>query len=1333
MLTPGGGLVAARDISISGGLENAGNLLAQNTLEVSGAEINNLGGSIAGKMVSLAALNDLNNIGGSIVGQSLVNLEAGGSVNLAAKTVNTSVVNDGQFSNRTMIDQAAVVAVTGPEGLLVIEAGGDVNLKAARVNSAGSAAVLAGNDINLGGLEVSFEQKTSLNDPKNMMRLRETEEVGSQVKAQGDLLLAAGRDLNVTGSQVYSDGDLTAQAGRDLTITEGRSAYYSEVNLYYANNKIGSQKSTRERLLDNADKAIASDLSGNAATITAGNNFTLRGSSLAASEGLSISAGGGVNISGAENFYESERCKVTKRSDLTGGLSGGRVSLGYGQSEKGRESADESYWHSASLAGSENGLVSVYAGLETTISGSQVIAGTGDLVISGQNVTIDSQFDTYDHSDRQWTKQSGLTLSIGLSGAVGAAINAASQLSDQARAAKEAKSDRAAALYGLAAARGVYDLGQGIMGLPGAFAQDAANAGGGNPTSNAVGVSVSLGYSSGKTENKYESHDTVVSGSYITSGGSAAIAARGDESGRGGDLNIIGSLISADSRVFLTANNDLNLISAEELSAFKSSNKSSGGGVSVSYGFGTSGGGWGGSASYSQSQGRGQGESLSYVETIISGGQGVEFSSGRDTLMKGARIYGETIIGRVGGNLSIISEQDTARQSFKQSSMGAGVSVDSGGNGASFSVSKQSASGAYASVNEQSGLFAGEGGFEITVGGQTALVGAVIDSEAQAAKNSLVTGSLSVEDIHNQSGYSAKSSGFGAEIGGKSSLSPSLPLKESGQDSSETRSAIAAGNVTITDLAAQMERTGQTAEQVLASLNRDTANAHPGSVEALPDLQKIMDKQAEIADAAGQAGRAVAITVGDIAKSFTKDYEIVKAAEEDAKRVLNSIEASQEEKDLAGQSLEAIEKYWSENPGVIADYEKWSEGGLYKVVLQAAGSALVAQIGNGEGLNAALGAAASQLAAGQIGDFAHTVARSMTEDAARQFVIADLISNVVSSGLGLAAGGESGSNAAAAMNRYNRQLHPDEIRWIKGHAEDFIDLACATEGLCGRDALTEDQAISILARQALRNVDAWWQAVLAPTERQLADNDYMLTRLLAAADSFLKVVGGKNSFNTYDLMENPLPQAFFTAENGQFSNPVIFADFYKNQTSQEYLNFYRGYVHSGIVDNGQLYKKVLDYYGQKAKDTLRGIIENPLIIIIGSTRALGEALGDAGFDLQKDPSGTLTGWGDSLRAQAGGASERFSWQFSTEGRDFLGVLYYDKDAGDLLVHINNATVALAFASSLPIGKVVSAGVKEAYSAAAAVARGVAKGSSISDPVNIKLHVGQQEKKHTGHA
>ena len=532
---------------------------------------------------------------------------------------------------------------------------------------------------------------------------------------------------------------------------------------------------------------------------------------MAATEGLTVLADGNVVIEGAENSYASSYSKETKRRGFTNGFSGGRLSVGYGISEDGEQTSSSDHYYSAALIGSETGDVNIYAGKDAAIRGSQVVAGTGDILLSGENVTIDSQYNISDYTERQWSKKSGLSISVGANGTLGNVISAASSLSEQSRKAGEAKSDRAAALYGIAAARSAYDLGQGLSGM---MSQPAASpAGTGQMGSPSAGVTVSLDFSTSKTESEFTAHSVTANGSYLASGGDTVIVARGDEEGNGGDLNIIGSQLAADGKVKLAANNDLNILSAEESSATVSSNKSTEAGASVSYGFGTGGGGWGGSASFSQDKGNGSSESVSHVESIIRGAEGVEFASGNDTLIKGGQIYGQSVVGNVGGNLTIISEQDTGREEYEQSSIGASVSVGSSGNSASFNFQKQKASGNYASVNEQSGIFAGDGGFDITVGGHTGLVGAVIASEAEADKNTLTTASLSVEDIANFSNYSASTKGFGTDMdfdGGKGGLIPGLPMKESGSDSSQTKSAIAQGQINITDAEAQQRITGQT-------------------------------------------------------------------------------------------------------------------------------------------------------------------------------------------------------------------------------------------------------------------------------------------------------------------------------------------------------------------------------------------------------------------------------------------------------------------------------------------------------------------------------------------
>ena len=57
-----------------------------------------------------------------------------------------------------------------------------------------------------------------------------------------------------------------------------------------------------------------------------------------------------------------------------------------------------------------------------------------------------------------------------------------------------------------------------------------------------------------------------------------------------------------------------------------------------------------------------------------------------------------------------------------------------------------------------------------------------------------------------------------------------------------------------------------------------------------------------------------------------------------------------------------------------------NSGSAWKTILQGAGAALVGQLGNGQGLQAALGAMASQLAAGRVEDFATSMARALDDD-----------------------------------------------------------------------------------------------------------------------------------------------------------------------------------------------------------------------------------------------------------------------------------------------------------------------------------------------------------------
>lgn len=135
----------------------------------------------------------------------------------------------------------------------------------------------------------------------------------------------------------------------------------------------------------------------------------------------------------------------------------------------------------------------------------------------------------------------------------------------------------------------------------------------------------------------------------------------------------------------------------------------------------------------------------------------LSLSSGRDTVLSGAQALGDKIKVDAGRDLSISSLQDTDDYHSwqKDSSAGASFTFGSMTGSASLSMSQTKIDSEYASVGEQSGLFAGDKGFDINVGKHTQLNGGVIASTADSIKNQLSTGTLGWDAIDNEAEYKA--------------------------------------------------------------------------------------------------------------------------------------------------------------------------------------------------------------------------------------------------------------------------------------------------------------------------------------------------------------------------------------------------------------------------------------------------------------------------------------------------------------------------------------------------------------------------------------------------
>ena len=139
----------------------------------------------------------------------------------------------------------------------------------------------------------------------------------------------------------------------------------------------------------------------------------------------------------------------------------------------------------------------------------------------------------------------------------------------------------------------------------------------------------------------------------------------------------------------------------------------------------------------------------------------------------------------------------------------------------------------YASVRQQSGLFAGDGGYDVQVAGNTDLqAGAILSSQPAMAEGT--------RDLQNKASYQASSVGVSIGMGSSSRPTGSGGFgTDSGKEGSTTTSAVSAGTIQIRDAAGQQARTGQSAEQTVASLNTSLSSEQDHSHA----LRQIFDKE----------------------------------------------------------------------------------------------------------------------------------------------------------------------------------------------------------------------------------------------------------------------------------------------------------------------------------------------------------------------------------------------------------------------------------------------------------------------------------------------------------
>ncbi len=971
----------------------------------------------AGGNAIMRAGNDLNVTASAINAGHTAQLVAANDLNLNAAGNEQSSRTGGSESHQSGAERSTVTA--GDKVTLV--AGRDVTSQAAGIAAEGNVGIQAGRDVNLRA-EATTAGSSSHSGKKTVID-ESVRQQGTDIASGGSTTIIAGRDVNAEAAQVTASGNIGLAAGRDVNLTTATESDYHYKEETKTKKGFLSKKTTHTIEEESATREAGTLLSGDQVQVLAENNLLLQGSAVVAEGDVQLHAGNNVEITAATNTDTAWRFKEEKKSGLTG-TGGIGFSIGSSKTTHELREAGTTQSQSASTTGSTGGSMVISAGKQAHIGGSDVVAGR-DIRITGDSVVIDPGHDTRTVDEKFEQKSSGLT--VALSGSAGGAVN---NTVSAAQKAKEVSDGRLSALQGTKAALSGIQAAQAV-------ALDGARGGSDKDNNNTIGISASLGSQS--SSSRSHSEQVTTSGSTLNAGNNLAVTATG------GDITVAGGQVKAGKDVTLEAFRDVNLTVSQDTQLTTGSNKSSGGSIGVGVGVGSGGAGVSISANASSSKGHESGNGTWQNETTVDAGHQVIISSGRDTTLAGAQVSGHQVTADVGRDLTITSLRDSDHYDSTQSSLsgGLGYTFGAGSWSGSLNTSRDKMTSDYDSVQEQSGIFAGQGGFDVTVGSHTQLNGGVIAATGSADKNSLDTGTLGFSDIHNQADYRTQHQGGGISTGGSigsqfaGNMTSALLAGggNSGHAEGTTQSAVSEGTITIRDRENQ--------KQDVADLSRDTEHAS-GSIGPIFDKEKEQRRlqEVQLTGEIGSQAADIARTQGEIAKQKAiKDPAALTAAEAKLKAEGNSSPTAEQIADQAGRT--AMAAY-----GTGSDLQRG---------IQAATAALQGLAG-GDIAGALAGASAPELAnlighGSGLSDGAAMVAHAILGGA-----VAALQGNSAAAGAAGSAAGELAAKAIAGM------LYPDvtDLSTLTEAQKQMVStLATVSAGMAG--GLAGDSTASAVA------------------------------------------------------------------------------------------------------------------------------------------------------------------------------------------------------------------------------------------------------------------------------